>query len=77
MKTFETLFDLVEAKKTNILISGANASGKIRLGCAIASMLHKLGYTVIAIDVSGAWKHNLKGYFTNDFIIVRLQVYEV
>jgi len=53
---FENLFDLEEAKKQNILVSGCNQIGKTRLACAIASMLHKLGYTVIAIDVSGKWK---------------------
>ncbi len=53
---FENLFDLDEARKTNILLSGANASGKTRLSCAIASMLYKLGYTVIVIDISGVWK---------------------
>jgi hypothetical protein len=53
---FENLFDLDEARKTNILLSGANASGKTRLACAVASMLHSLGYTVIVIDVSGVWK---------------------
>jgi len=53
---FENLFDLKEAKKTNILISGANASGKTRLACAISSMLNRLGYKVVVIDVSGVWK---------------------
>jgi len=53
---FENLFDLSEAFKTNILISGANASGKTRLSCAIASMLHRLGYKVLVFDVSGIWK---------------------
>ena len=53
---FENLFDLKEAKKTNLLISGANASGKTRLACAISSMLNRLGYKVVVIDVSGIWK---------------------
>lgn len=54
---FETLFDLEQAKRTNLLISGANHSGKTRLACGIASMLYKLGYTVQVIDVSGVWKN--------------------
>jgi len=53
---FENLFELEQAKDTNILISGANASGKTRLACGIASTLHKLGFQVIVIDVSGIWK---------------------
>lgn len=53
---FENLFDLSEAFKTNILVSGANASGKTRLSCAISSMLHRLGYRVLVFDVSGVWK---------------------
>lgn len=53
---FENLFDLEEAKKTNILVSGANASGKTLLSCGIASMLHRLGYRVLVFDISGAWK---------------------
>jgi hypothetical protein len=71
---FENLFKLDEARKTNILLSGANASGKTRLSCAIASMLHSLGYTVIVIDVSGVWKkisdlpYYTKAYKFNDEI---------
>jgi hypothetical protein len=53
---FEDLFNLEQAKKTNILVSGSNASGKTLLTCGIASMLHKLGYQVLVFDVSGAWK---------------------
>lgn len=53
---FENLFELEQAKDTNILVSGANASGKTRLACGIASILHRLGFKVIVIDVSGAWK---------------------
>ncbi len=54
--SFETLFDLEDAKKTNILVSGSNASGKTLLSCGIASLLHRLNYRVIVFDVSGAWK---------------------
>ena len=54
---FEDLFDLAESKNTNTLISGTNYTGKTRLACAIGSMLHKLGFTVVVFDVSGIWKH--------------------
>ena len=53
---FENLFNLDEARKTNMLVSGCNQIGKTRATCGIASMLHKLGYTVITIDVSGKHK---------------------
>ena len=53
---FESLFDLETAKQTNLLISGANHSGKTLLACGIASVLNKLGYKVIVLDVSGKWK---------------------
>jgi len=52
--------DLLRTGLLNI-VSGSNRNGKTPLTCGIVSMLHKLGYTVIAVDVSGAWKHNLKG----------------
>ena len=52
----ENLFDLEEAKKTNAIISGASGSGKTRLGSAIASLLHRLNFTVQAFDSSGEWK---------------------
>lgn len=52
---FDNLFELEEAKKQNILVSGANNSGKTRLACGIASMLKTFG-TVQVYDVSGVWK---------------------
>ena len=77
---FENLFKLEEAKKTNLLISGANASGKTRLACGIASTLHKLGFKVIVIDVSGVWKQisNLPYYakayrFGEDLVYPKLE----
>ncbi|WGM89557.1 MAG: hypothetical protein NUK63_00065 [Candidatus Bathyarchaeum tardum] len=45
------------SKNTNILLSGANNSGKTSLACSIASRLHKIGFTCIVLDVSGTWKN--------------------
>lgn len=53
---FEELFKLEEAKKTNMLVSGTNASGKTNLAAGVASVLNNLGYKVIVFDVSGAWR---------------------
>jgi hypothetical protein len=50
------LFDFEEAKKSNILISGANHSGKTRLACAIASILHRIGWKITVFDSSSVWK---------------------
>lgn len=49
-------FDLEEAKKSNVLVSGTNSTGKSRLAMAIASKLHSEGWKVIVIDNSGVWK---------------------
>lgn len=51
------LFKLEESFKTNLLVSGANASGKTKLSCSLASQFYKMGYTCIVVDISGAWKH--------------------
>lgn len=56
LERFENLFDLQLAKQTNLLISGANHSGKTLLASGIASVLNRLGYKVIVLDVSGKWK---------------------
>lgn len=50
-------FSLEEAQKTNILVSGANSSGKTYLSCFFASQFLKQGCTVICLDISGVWKH--------------------
>lgn len=52
---FEEAFTLEEATKTNILISGSNASGKTLLACGLSSILHRLGQ-VIVFDNSGVGK---------------------
>ena len=51
-------FDEEESKKTNVLVSGANNSGKTKFACSVASDFYKQGYTCIVVDVSGAWKDN-------------------
>ena len=49
-------FDVSESLKQNVLISGANNSGKSRLACGLASTLFKMGFKVVVFDVSGIWK---------------------
>jgi len=51
------LFDWEDlAKKSNILVSGTNNTGKTRLACRLASTMQNLGWKVIAFDNSGVWK---------------------
>lgn len=51
------LFDWQDlAKKSNILVSGTNNTGKTRLACALASIMLNLGWKVITFDNSGVWK---------------------
>jgi len=49
-------FDLEEAKRTNVLISGANATGKSRLAMLLAHTLRRNGFDVLVFDNSGVWK---------------------
>lgn len=58
MKEFENLFSIEEAQKENILLSGANGSGKTRLACGLANFFRMNGFQVLAFDTSGAWKEN-------------------
>ena len=51
-------FDIEEAKKSNILISGSNHTGKTRLACGIASLLKYFDWRVIVFDNSGAWRES-------------------
>ena len=53
---FDIEFDLNEAYKRNILVSGANNSGKTVLSCGISSLLQAFDFKVICFDNSGAWK---------------------
>lgn len=50
-------FNLDEAKRSNILINGTNATGKTRLACGLASILQCFNWKTIAFDVSGVWKN--------------------
>lgn len=50
------LFDFNEAKKSNILISGTNSTGKSLLAMCLCSALHKLGYRILVFDNSGVWR---------------------
>jgi len=43
-------------KKSNILVSGTNATGKSRLAMALASTMINLGWKLIVFDNSGVWK---------------------
>jgi len=52
---YETSFDHNEAKKTNLLVTGANHSGKTNLACQIASILQRFDWRIVAFDSSGAW----------------------
>lgn len=53
---FEIPFDVEEAKKSNILISGTNHTGKSRLACGIVSILKKLDWRIVCFDNSGIWR---------------------
>lgn len=49
-------FDMREAQKGNLLISGANHSGKTRLACGLVSTLSKFGWQVKVFDTTSVWK---------------------
>lgn len=49
-------FDVSEASKRNVLVSGGNNSGKTRMAMAHADILQRCGWIVICADPSGAWK---------------------
>ena len=49
-------FDMTEAQRSNILVSGANHSGKTLLSCSIASVLMRYGWRITVFDASGVWK---------------------
>ena len=53
---FSIPFDLEEAKKSNILISGTNHTGKSRLACGICSILQNFNWRIIAFDNTGIWR---------------------
>ena len=53
---FNVPFDIEEAQKSNILISGTNHTGKSRLACNIASILQNFSWRIICFDNTGIWK---------------------
>lgn len=56
MDNFRVEFDIGEAKKSNILISGTNSTGKSRLAAGIASILQEQGWRIIVFDNCGVWR---------------------
>jgi len=53
---FNTPFDIEEAQKSNILISGTNHTGKSRLACNITSILQNFNWRIICFDNTGIWR---------------------
>jgi len=53
---FNAPFDIEEATKSNILISGTNHTGKSRLACNITSILQNLNWKIVCFDNTGVWK---------------------
>ena len=52
----EKFFDIQEARKSNILITGANAVGKTYWAFQIADFLRFQGWKVFVFDPTGVWK---------------------
>jgi len=48
--------DLEECKKSNIMISGTNSTGKSRLAMSISERLMAEGWQILVFDSSGIWK---------------------
>ena len=53
---FNIPFDIEEAQKSNILISGTNHTGKSRLACNITSILQNFNWRIICFDNTGIWR---------------------
>ena len=53
---FNIPFDIEEAKKSNILITGTNSMGKSRLACGIASILQNFDWRIVAFDPVGNYR---------------------
>ena len=56
MTKFDIPLDIQEAMKSNILVSGSNATGKSRLGAGICSALQTFNWKIVAFDNTGIWK---------------------
>jgi len=50
------MFNVEEAQRSNVLISGTNGIGKSLWAMSLASKLQRLGWKVIAVDNVGIWK---------------------
>jgi len=63
---FSIPFDLDEAKKSNVLISGTNHSGKSRLSAGICSLLTRFNWQIVVFDNSSVWREisDLENVFT-------------
>jgi len=53
---FNIPFDIEEAQKSNILISGTNHTGKSRLACNITSILQNFNWKILCFDNTGIWR---------------------
>jgi len=53
---FDIPFDIEEAQKSNVLISGTNHTGKSRLACNITSILQNFNWQIICFDNTGVWR---------------------
>ena len=53
---FNIPFDIEEAQKSNILISGTNHTGKSRLACSLCSILQTINWKIVCFDNTGVWR---------------------
>jgi len=53
---FDIPFDIEEAQKSNILISGTNHTEKSRVACNITSILQNFNWKIVCFDNTGIWK---------------------
>ena len=53
---FNISFDIEEAQKSNILISGTNHTGKSRLACGLCSILQTINWKIVCFDNTGVWR---------------------
>lgn len=53
---FDIPFDIEEAQKSNILISGTNHTGKSRLASGLCSILQTINWKIVCFDNTGVWR---------------------
>lgn len=53
---FNISFDIPEMQTSNLLVSGANRTGKSRLSAGICSILQNIDWKIVAFDNVGIWK---------------------